>query len=200
MRWAVMSWHFVTFVPVGALGAALLVRAAIERLPRAAVVAGVFALSLVQIGALAVSLSNLGRTFTVAGKEAGEWVAANLPPDALLSMKDSGIFSYFAQRRVMNLDGLANSFEYARAVCDGRLEEFLSSHGVEYVAQHSVSAAVQSGDYQTFTQVYSCNLPQGTDSALVLRREHEVYRGTPYSNNAGGSDQMLIWRFAVGSK
>ncbi len=196
MRWAVMSWHFVTFIPVGAIGGALLAREVAQRLPHAAVVVGLAALTLFQAGALAVSLSNLGRTFTIAGKQAGEWVASNLPPDAVLSMKDSGIFSYFAQRRVMNLDGLANSFEYAHAVCAGRLEEFLNSRGVEYVAQHSVSAAVQSGDYQTFTQVYSCNLPHGIDSELVLRREHEVYRGTPYANNAGRPDQMLIWRLA----
>lgn len=194
MRWAVLSWHFIAFVPVGALGLALLAREAAERLPRALVFAALGALTLLQIGALAMSLSNLAETFTVAGQEAGEWVAENLPPDAVLGMKDSGIFSYYAQRRVMNLDGVANGFEYAHALCAGRLEEFVRGHGVEYIAQHSVSEAVRSGAYETYTQVYRCHLPGGRDGALVLRRELEVYRGTPYLTNAETPDQLVIWR------
>ncbi len=194
MRWAVMAWHFITFVPAGAIALAWLTRDLAARLSRTTVVAALAVLSLLDVGALAISLSNLARTFTGAGREAGGWVATNLPPNALLAMKDSGIFSFFAQRRVMNLDGLANSFEYAQSVCDGRLEEFLASRGVEYVAQHSVSASVQAGDYQEFTQVYSCNLPNGSDDRLVFRREREVYRGTPYANNAGRPDQLVIWR------
>jgi hypothetical protein len=194
MRWAVMSWHFITFVPVGALVLALLARDVFERFSLGAVRAALVALTLLQVGALAFSLSNLARTFTVAGHEAGEWVAANLPEDALLGMKDSGIFSYFAQRRVMNLDGLANSFEYAETVCEGRLEDFLRKHGVQYIAQHSVPERVGAGEYEVFTQVYSCNLPGGVDSALNLRREREVFRSTPYVNQRGIADQLLIWR------
>ena len=196
MNWAVLSWHFITFVPVGALGAALLTRDVVDRLPRAAVVSGLVALALLQCAALALSMSNLSETFTVAAREAGEWVAENLPEDAVLSMKDSGTFSYFAQRRVMNLDGVANSFEFASAVCEGRLEGFARGHGVEYVAQHSVPEAVQRGDYETYTQVYPCHLRGGRDSALVLRRDLELWRGTPYVSNAGSLDRLVIWRLS----
>jgi hypothetical protein len=196
MNWAVLSWHFVSFTPVGALGAALLAREAAERLPRNVVVAGLAGLTLLQVAALALSISRLGYTFTVAGREAGEWVAANLPSDAILSMKDSGIFSYFAQRRVMNLDGVANSLEFANAVCQGRLEQFVRSHGVEYVAQHSVPPEVRRRDYETFTQIYPCHLAGGSDAELVMRREHEVFRGTPYTTDAGAPDQLLIWRLS----
>jgi hypothetical protein len=196
MSWAILSWHFITFVPVGAVGGALIARELAARLPRAAVAWGVAGLTLFQAGALAVSLSNLAVTFTVAGQEAGEWVERNLPPDAILSMKDSGAFSYFADRRVMNLDGLANSFEYAAAVCEGRLEAFLRERGVEYVAQHSVPESVRAGAYETHTQIYPCHLRGGRDGALVLRREFEVYRGTPYTTNAETPDQLVIWRLA----
>lgn len=196
MHWAVFSWHFAALIPVGALGTALLAREASERLPRTAVVAALAGLTLAQIGALAFSISRLDETFTIGAREGGEWVAKNLPQDAVLSMKDSGIFSYFAQRRVMNLDGVANSFEFANAVCAGRLEEFARGHGVEYVAQHSVPPSVRSGAYETYTQVYPCHLPGGQDSALVLRRDLEVFRGTPYKTNGGYPDQLLIWRLA----
>jgi hypothetical protein len=176
------------------LGAALLARDAAERLPHAVVVAALAALALFQVSALAISISRVEETFGVASREAGEWVAANLPPDAVLSMKDSGIFSYFAQRRVMNLDGVANSFEFANAVCQGRLEEFMLSKGVEYVSQHSVPPSVRSGAYETFTQTYLCHLPGGNDGELALQRDLEVYRGTPYTTYARLPDQLLIWR------
>jgi len=194
IRWGAFSWHFATSIPVGALCAAVLVRHAAARLPRSLVMAAVAAFALFQIAALAISISRLGDTFTVASREAGEWVAVNLPPDAVLGMKDSGNFSYFSRRRVMNLDGVANSFEYANAVCRGRLEDFVRSHGVEYIAQHSVPRRVRIGAYETIKLIYPCHLPGGRDSELVLRRSLEVFRGTPYKDNAGFPDQLFIWR------
>jgi len=194
MRWAVFAWHFAALIPVGMIGAALFVRAAMERVSRGVVVGGLVGLTLMQIFALSFSISRLSETFTAASREAGEWVAANLPPDAVLGMKDSGIFSYFARRQVMNLDGLANSFEFAEAVCQGRIEEFVLGHGVEFIAQHSVSQNVRSGDYEAFEQPYPCGLPDGTDGKLELRRDLEIFRGTPYTDNAGREDQLVIWR------
>lgn len=194
MRWGVLSWHFAGLIPAGTVGAALLARAVERRLPRAIVAAGMVGLTVLQILALGFSISRLGHTFTIGAREAGEWVAANLPPDAVIGMKDSGIFSYFAKRRVMNLDGLANSFEFAEAVCGGRMEDFVLDHGVAFISQHSVPQNVRVGDYQTYTQRYPCGLPDGEDGELVLRRELEIFRGTPYRNDAGRVEQLVIWR------
>ena len=196
MRWAVMAWHFITFVPVGAIALAWLTRDVAARLSRATVVAALVVLSLLDVGALAISLSNLARTFTVAGREAGEWVAQNLPPDALLAMKDSGIFSYFAQRRVMNLDGLANSFEYAQSVCDGRLEEFLSERGVEYVAQHSVPPV---GAARRLRGVHAGLLVQSARRRRRPARAAPRARGLPQHavrEQRRPPDQLVIWRIA----
>ncbi len=200
MRWAVFAWHFAALIPAGAIGAALLTRGAAELFPRSLVVAGLIGLAVFQILALSLSLSRLGHTFTVASREGGEWVASNLPPDAVLGMKDSGIFSYFSRRRVMNLDGVANGFEFANAVCRGGIEEFVLDHGVEYIAQHSVPQNVRRGDYESYKQRYPCGRPGGEDGELELRRELEIYRGTPYKNNAGRQEQLVIWRLARDSK
>jgi hypothetical protein len=174
----------------------MLAREVERRLPRALVVSALVLLALLQVAALGVSLSRLSRTFTIAGRDAGGWVDANLPRDAVLAMKDSGIFSFFAQRRVMNLDGVANSFECASAVCEGRLEEFARARGVEYVAQHAVPPSVREGAYQTHVQRYPCHLRGGRDSELVLRRELEVFRGAPYTTDAGQEDRLVIWRLS----
>jgi hypothetical protein len=196
MRWAIFPWHFAAFIPAGALGAALLARVAARWVPPGAMRALLALLLVVQALAQAVSISRLGRSFTVASREAGEWVARELPPDAVLGMKDSGAFSYFAQRRVVNLDGVANSFAYQRALCAGELERFLRERGVEYIAQHSVPSYVRIGAYETFQQLYPCRLPGGRDAQLALRRDLEVYRGTPYANDAGRLDELFIWRLA----
>jgi hypothetical protein len=196
MRWAIFAWHFATFIPAGALGAALLARAVAARLSVSAVRVLLALVLAFQMLGQTLSISRLSRSFTVASREAGLWVAQELPPEAVLGMKDSGAFSYFAQRRVMNLDGVANGFEYQRALCAGELERFLRERGVEYVAQHSVPPHVRIGGYEVFTQVYPCHLPGGRDGRLELRRDLEVYRGRPYANEAGRLDQLFIWRLA----
>jgi hypothetical protein len=194
MRWGVLSWHFAGLIPAGIVGAALLTREIERKLSRSVVVAGMVGLTVLQILALASSISRLGYTFTIGAREAGEWVAENFPPDAVIGMKDSGIFSYFAQRRVMNLDGLANSFEFAEAVCSGRMQDFVLAHGVEFISQHAVPQNVRLGDYETYAQPYPCGLRGGPDGELVLRRELEVFRGTPYQSYVGRFEQLVIWR------
>lgn len=196
MRWAIFAWHFATFLPAGALGAALGMHALSTRLPPAALRTLLGAVVVIAVLSLAVSVSRLGRSFTVATREAGQWVARELAPDAVLGMKDSGVFTYFAERRVINLDGVANSFEYERALCAGELERFLHERGVEYIVQHSVPPYVRIGAYETFDQEYPCRLPGGSAARLTLRRDLEVYRGTPYPNDIGRLDQLFIWRLA----
>jgi len=194
MRWAVFSWHYALFIPIGAIGSAALAREAEQRLPRSATRLAVAALAALLVVTQAASVRRLPLGFTGAAREAGEWAARSLPEGAVLGMKDSGAFSYFAGHRVMNLDGVVNSFEFSETVCRGELGEFLRAHGVEYVAQHAVPPDVRAGTYERFTQIYSCHFPGGRDSTLVFRRDHEVYRGSPYTNYQGRRDELVIWR------
>ena len=48
----------------------------------------------------------------MANRDAGEWIDANLPADAVLASWDAGVVGYYARRPVINLDGVANSVEY----------------------------------------------------------------------------------------
>jgi len=198
MRWAVFAWHFALFIPIAALAAAVLARAALERLPRpvpGALGAGLAAL--VAVAQLA-SIARLPLAFTGATGAAGVWVAQHLPEDAVLAMKDSGAFGYFAERRVMNLDGVVNSFAFEQSLCRGELGAFLRAHGVGYVVQHAIPPEVRSGAYDTFRQRYPCHLPGGRDGEILLRREREVFRGGAYHNYQGQEDQVVIWSVAPG--
>jgi hypothetical protein len=195
MRWAIFAWHFATFLPAGALGAALIARTLSPRfVPNGALRVLLVGLLAFPGLALARSIARPGRTSPPAARDAGVWVAHELPPDAVLGMKDSGIFTYFADRRVVNLDGVANSFAYQQALCAGDLEKFLRERGVGYIAQHSVPPAVRIGAYEVFIQIYPCRLPVGTNGRLELRRDLELFRGTPYANDSGRLDQLFIWR------
>ncbi|MFL5803540.1 MAG: hypothetical protein ACJ8CR_17575 [Roseiflexaceae bacterium] len=47
--------------------------------------------------------------------DAARWARANLPPDAIVGVWNAGTIGYLAQRRVINLDGLVNSWTYFQA-------------------------------------------------------------------------------------
>jgi hypothetical protein len=193
MHWAVFAWHYALAIPVGAIALAALAREAQERLPAALLPWAIGGAVAVVAATQAIAISRLHLTFTGASREAGEWVAKSLPPDAVLAMKDSGAFSYFARRRVVNLDGVVNSFEFEETLCRGELREYLARHGVAYVAQHAVPDGVRAGDYETHLQIYGCHFAGGRDSELSFAKAREVYRSTPYRSYQGAEDQLIIW-------
>jgi hypothetical protein len=63
-------------------------------------------------------------------------VLASFPEDSLvLAATDCGVLGYFSRQRVINLDGLTNSWDFLRALDEDRLGEWLSARGLNtYVA------------------------------------------------------------------
>lgn len=81
-----------------------------------------------------------------AAQRTGEWVAANTPPDAVVAGWDVGIASAFSGRRVLQLEGLVNSWRYKREVLDrSRVEAYLRERGVAYLIQPVPASQVWSG-------------------------------------------------------
>ena len=76
------------------------------------------------------------RALMVHDAKAGAWISTHLPPDARVASWDAGVIGYFAQRRVVNLDGVVNSIEYYRATQDGTVARFLADRDVRWVANH----------------------------------------------------------------
>ncbi|NJN68078.1 MAG: hypothetical protein HC884_15890, partial [Chloroflexaceae bacterium] len=64
--------------------------------------------------------------------QAARWIAANLPPDAMLAAQNSGIFQYYSERVVLNIDGKLNH-EIIPVLEQRRLEEYLQAKGVRYL-------------------------------------------------------------------
>ena len=64
-----------------------------------------------------------------------EYINANLPQNAVIGAYSSGILSYFCERRVINLDGLANN-EIVAVARARRMDAYLDAKGVRYLADH----------------------------------------------------------------
>jgi hypothetical protein len=90
------------------------------------------------LGVVAAGLAlriQLGRGWYFAdGLAMGRWIDDRLPaPARVFQVDNSGIVAYFAERAVINGDGLINGWDYQRALRAGRLPEYLASLNVEYL-------------------------------------------------------------------
>lgn len=80
----------------------------------------------------------------------GAWLRTHTPEDALVTGWDVGIVAAESRRRVINLDGLINSWEYNESFLQrGRTDEFITRvHRVDYLAQFMWPADIRDGRYR----------------------------------------------------
>jgi hypothetical protein len=124
--------------------------------------------------------------------QAAEWARDHTGPRDVLAIADAGLFGYFSERNVINLDGKANGYDYLRHVESGRLLEYLQRAGTRYVA--NIRVRYDSGRYRI--PVARVDKPS---LGLVLRESWEVYRGPPIPSDAPrfgpvGTSHFVIWR------
>jgi hypothetical protein len=118
------------------------------------------------------------RSMQLGDRRAAEWIAANLPPDAVIASFDAGVLGYFAERPVVNIDGLVNSYEWYDAVHEGTeaTRAFLLEAGVGYVANHG---DVRDGEDPEMRRLLSQLLGDDIGQGIVLvHREDYVFSGT----------------------
>jgi hypothetical protein len=194
MSWGVYWWHFVVGGAALALGAAQLCQRLELLLPSARP-------ALRSALPVLVALAGLGLQAWLVRDKLGrhrEWYAAarwareHTSPDALFAMKDAGLFGYFSERRVVNLDGKANGYEYLERLERGEVRDYLRSTGVGYVAD--VNATYSEGRAALV-------IPRVLQPGLLLWMPlaDEVYRGAPYSGRAFLPDAAEAAHFAIWS-
>lgn len=197
---AVFWWYFVTLLPAGLLGLAVIVDAVIhtrvvQARPHAAAVVIAATSAIVLLAPMGVSLTRksfdgrylAGSGWRVEAERAGEWAARNLPAGAMLSMVDSGAFGYYTPQELMNLDGVISSYDFHEVVCLGRLDEELRDTDVRYLAAHGLDPA-----YTKTSRFVPC-WPDGPTTELEFRRSQEVYRSRP-DVHGGRAVVFVIWR------
>ena len=114
--------------------------------------AGVLVVVAVMVAADALSEYERSPLFT-ATHRAARHIADTAPQDAVFASWNAGLLGYFAERTLINLDGLVNTPSYARALRsdDFRFLDYLARSEVEYVVDWSIPDEVQPALEPLFT-------------------------------------------------
>jgi len=203
MKWAVFGWYFtLSYVFVAWIAAFLVERMVSVLTPGRRIVAWA-ALALLLIYGTSKDVLVTDRReperppWTVTSWQAAGWVSSHLPPNAILAMTDSGNLGFYSGRRVVDLDGIVNSWAYQEALRAGALREFLHREGVDYYAQHAFwnEPRIADGSYETYTFTAYSHLYDRPGGSLTLRRADEIYRSPPYWDGSHRT-ALVIWRIA----
>jgi hypothetical protein len=86
---------------------------------------------------------------SAATKEIGEWIYQNNKPNTVIFQRDgAGAVSYFAQRHIINGDGLVNNMQYQVMLRSGKLCDYLKEQKVQYIVSNTfANSADQVQDY-----------------------------------------------------
>jgi hypothetical protein len=134
------------------------------------------------------------RSLQEGDRAAALWVRDNTPANTVIASWDAGVIGYFADRPVVNLDGVVNSFEWKDAL-QNRPEEtraFLDARNVRGVVNHSELVDGEDPDIQhDVDRLWG----PGTPVSQLHRVEYV------YSGNAGGHSgtrRMATFVYDVG--
>lgn len=123
----------------------------------------------------------------LANKAAAEWISDNLPESTVLGSWDAGVLGYFAEQRIVNLDGVVNSVEYLEAMKRSRITgrpetaPLVAAAGVTFVVNHMNSA---DGGPEGFAQKASYFLGRSTTETW------EVVEEWPFIFSGGTNDDL----------
>lgn len=199
----VWLWYFA---PVGLYGTAILLLVAADltdgarleepnrsTLKAVGPIAAILAIPLV--AAMAIQTRSFAdphlRSIQEANRETGDWISANLPKDAVLGSWDAGVVGYFTDQRVINLDGVVNSFDYVDAHRAGTQGDFLRDRDLAYLVNHG---SLLDGEDPEINEATAHLL--GADAAAGLDQVHRTeftYSGT----TSGTSDRTATDHMAV---
>ncbi len=137
------------------------------------------------------------RSIELANRDAGEWIDANLAPNAVLASWDAGVVGYYANRPVMNLDGVANSYGYYQASRHGQVGAFLAERGLTGIVNHGSPVNGEDPDVRAF--VGATFGPAVADGAHVVRQWPFVFSGvtTGAGGTGTGTRSLAVFLYAL---
>lgn len=155
--WGVFPWYFALSLCIASLTLPVLVSVLpIQDTPKLLVglaVVGVIMVVLAAIFKLALPSRHAGLRRLY---EQAIWLRENTEPDAICIAEDAGIIGYYSQRRVINLDGLINSYEYQDYLAQGRFTDYLRDKGVQYfIATRGTPEVGKPFRYEAYSHLYN---------------------------------------------
>jgi hypothetical protein len=144
------------------------------------------------LGVIVMNLNTVDPRFLsmcIANQNAGQWISKNLPQNAILGSWDAGVIAYFTSQKIINIDGVVNSIDYARALKKGTAGVLLKKQGITYLVNHGI---VDNGEDKELKQLADELFGKGTSDYLRLEKTWPfTFRGS--SNRFGPG----IWSMAV---
>lgn len=194
MDWGVYWWHFTLYGLTIALTLPDAIRLIHEYRPRLGLAAGA-AVILVTLTAsiyLKINEVRIKKRQHEGWMQAALWIRENSEPDAVIALLDAGLFGYFSQRNVINLDGKANGREFYDHILSGDLTGYLEKVGVDYVANVRI-------DYSSGYTHIIVQRPNARNIGLRMPEELEVYRSPPIPSGAPRfgpvpDSHFVIWK------
>ena len=138
------------------------------------------------------------RSIIEANETAGAWIAAELPDDAVVASWDAGMLGYASGGRVLNLDGVVNSYDFYEANLAGypAVADFLACAGVTHVANHGPD--LDGGDPGTRAFIARLWGDDVADATTVVHREPFFYSGrTVGSSGESAGGDLAVWVFEL---
>lgn len=202
MKWAAFDWHFAAYYFTFCLiVAAVLMQAskAFMSNRRQWLEFGAISFTLLIAAFIGMRGQPAHTSWRSVAYDAAVWVRQTTPTEAVLAMKDAGVFGLFSQRAVINLDGLVNNMGYQNALHQQRLNQYLSEKKVRYLVQHAMwddaerNRLALSADYEFFEIRYRSRLYDTWSDPVRVYRADEVYRSEPYYDGPHKT-VFLIWK------
>lgn len=191
VRWAVFAWHFLPLWLLFVLASVDLGDAVLSRLrgliwrPSIWICCGLLCVVAgFRMHQTAFGLDH-ARSWCAQAHAAALWEREHTPAGAVFAMKDCGIFGYFSQRTVINLDGLVNELAYQEVLRERRLADYFASEGVDFLVVH---ALLESGDANVHQRAYGL-------TGSVRSGEYEMLEFEFVSHKYGTySDPIRVYR------
>lgn len=194
LTWGVYWWHFVPYgVGIAILSARLVAGLAASSARWRSISVAVLATGLFLV-AVVMKPREIEIKYErhLAWFRGAEWAREHTPPNAVFAMKDAGLFGYFSDRRVINLDGKANGYEYQGYLNANDVKGYLKRWRVTFIAD--IRAKYNAGECRIVIPRVNEPYP-----VLALSRAAEVYQSEPipaYAARFGEAPEahFAIWR------
>jgi hypothetical protein len=195
LSWGTYWWHFA---PYGLALSILLSQACRdfgERHTGLRPLANVGLATVVSLASVIVFVDKLENTERrhVTWLEAARWAHSNSEPGDVFALKDAGLFGYFSDRHVINLDGKANGYRYSDYLNHGEIDRYLREAQTRFVADI---------DCRYVEDLCRIAIPKPHRPAvyLFMPEDREVYSSKPYParifQSAGRDDRRFrIWQY-----
>lgn len=196
MRWGTHWWHYSAYGPLAVVLLVAVFAALQKRVPGRPVLAILFAGLVVAAALGTVFDMRLRGEGHRAWYTSARWARDHLPEDAVIGMRECGLFGYFCGRPTVNLDGVINGYDYQEALRDHRLRAYLAACHITHIADFR--ARYENG---RFVIALPANLYGEPGGAIVAPREAEIHAseeyGTPSDRTSrapgSGGFRVAIW-------